>query len=86
MLTSIEFTASDGAFCTDLAKSFVEVEFTVTKTGGSIVAADACSLTNLFAHSLWTKVRLSVNDVDVSTGDRYYPYGGLLRGYRWSDG
>ena len=76
--TSVEFTASAGAFCTDLSKSFVEVEFTVTKTGGSIVAADACSLTNLFAHSLWSKVLLSVNDVDVTSRDRNYSYSAAI--------
>ena len=61
-VTSVEFMAGASAFCTDLSKSFVELEFTVTKTGGLIVAADALSLTNLFAHSLWSKVLLSVND------------------------
>ena len=76
--TSVEFTAGSGAFCTDLSKSFVEVEFTVTKTGGSIVAADACAPTNLFAHSLWSKVLLSVNDIDVTSGDRNYPYSAAI--------
>jgi hypothetical protein len=76
--TSVEFTAGSGAFCTDLSKRFVEVEFTVTKTGSSIVVADACSLTNLFAHSLWSKVLLSVNDVDVTSGDRNDPYSAAI--------
>ena len=31
--TSVEFTAGSGAFCTDLSKSFVEVEFTVSNVG-----------------------------------------------------
>ena len=76
--TSVEFTAGSGAFCTDLSKSFVEVEFTVTKTGGSILAADACSLTNLLTHSLWSKILLSVNDVEVTSGDRNYPYSAAI--------
>ena len=76
--TSVEFSASSGAFCTDLHNSFVEVEFTVTKTGGSIIATDACSLTNLAAHSLWSKINLSVNDVEVSSGSRYYAYTAAL--------
>ena len=76
--TSIELSASSGAFCTDLSASFVRVDFTVTKTGGSIVAADACSLTNLAAHSLFSKINLYVNDVKVSSCDRYYPYTAAL--------
>ena len=74
----MEFTASAGAFCTNLSKSFVEVEFTVTKTGGSIVAADACSLTNLIAHSLWSKILLSINDVDVTSEDQNCPYSAAI--------
>ena len=42
--------------------------------GGAIVAADALCLTNLFAHSLWSKVNFYVSGVDVTDGNRYYPF------------
>ena len=76
--TNVEFSASSGAFCTDLHNSYVEVEFTVSTTAGSVIAANACSLTNLFAHSLWSKINLSVNDVEVSSGSRYYAHSAAL--------
>ena len=42
------------------------------------MAADACSLTNLFTHSLWSKILFSINDVDVTSRDRNYPYSAAI--------
>ena len=59
--TVVEFTADSGPYFTDLANSFVKIRFSVSKTGGAIVAADALSLTNPIAHTIWRKVNLPLN-------------------------
>ena len=63
---------------TDLSQSYVQVEFTVKETGGSIVDTDAHSLTNLIGHTLWQKVHLFANDVRISDGYGHYPYQATL--------
>ena len=75
---SVVLTTSAGPYMTDLAQPYVQVEFPVTKTGGSIVDADACSLVNLVGHTLWQKVDLFANDVRISDGNGHYLYQAAL--------
>ena len=74
----VEFKADAGPNYIDLANSYVKIRFSVSKTAGAIVAADALSTTNLIAHSLWSTVHLFVSGVEVTDGNRYYPYTAAL--------
>ena len=76
--TSVVITASAGPYTTSLDQSYCQLEFLVTKMTGSIVDTDACSLINLFAHTLWQRVDLFANDVRVSDGSSHYPYQAAL--------
>ena len=74
--TVVSFTAPAGKFWTDLANSFITIRFSVSKMAEhnrvAIVAGDALSLTNLIAHSLWSKINLNVSGKDI-TDDNSIP-------------
>ena len=76
--TVVEFNADAGPFFTDLANSYIKIRLSVSSTAGAILANVELSLTNLIAHSLWSKINLYVSGEDVSGGDRGYPYIAML--------
>ena len=69
----VEFTAPDGPFFTDLANSFIKIQFSVSTTAGAAVLANELSFINLIAHTMWNKVNLYISGEDVTDGNRYYP-------------
>ena len=76
--TVVEFTAPDGPFFTDLANSFIKIQFSVSTTAGAAIAANELSFINLIAHTLWNKVNLYVSGEDVTDDNRYYPYSSMI--------
>ena len=74
----IEFEADAGPFFSDLANSFITVQFSVSTTAGAVIAANELSFINLIAHSLWSKINLYISGIDVTDDNRYYPYTAMV--------
>ena len=76
--TVVEFNEAEGPFFTDLANSYIKIQFSVSSTAGAIIAGDAISLTNYIAHSLWRKIELYVSGINISNDNEYYGYTAML--------
>ena len=74
----VEFEAAAGPFFTDLANSFLKIQFSVSTTAGAVISTDALSIVNLIAHTLWSKVNLYVSGENVTDDNQYYGYTSML--------
>ena len=74
----VEFTAPDGPFFTDLANSFIKIQFSVSTTAGAAIVTNELSFINLIAHTLWSKIDLYISGESVTSDNRYYPYSSMI--------
>ena len=72
----IEFTISgSGEEYVDLAASYMHVKVKVTKSDGNVLTdTDSVAPVNLFLHSLFSQVDVSLNERNISSSTNTYPY------------
>ena len=73
-----EFSIDGNAEYIDLAESFIYVKAEITAADGGVLTDKKVAPVNLFLHSLFSQLDVSLNNKLVSSGSDTYPYRAIL--------
>lgn len=74
----IEFKVSTAEEYNDISQTFLHIQAQIVDSSGAVITNQAVAPTNLFLHSLFSQVDISLNDVLVTSSVNTYAYRSMI--------